>query len=131
MESLLEKLEDLLDQLDNQEYEVDYSVRITHMLVQFTGLDFNCTEWCPDTETWGKGDVCHQQATSEQTDMAFLAIQACRPSISHRQVTHVNHAADQSDTTMTQATLRGFMHEMVNPFTGCWRRKSGMYSESQ
>lgn len=79
---MLESLENLLDDVADPEYEVEYGVRqavpVRYVLRQTLTPGF--AERCPDTEARQQGDICHQQAAAKQTDMAVIALQVRRSS---------------------------------------------------
>ena len=66
MEKMLESLENLLDEVGDSEYEVDYGVRGPTVLIAHVPLpDRVLTERCPDTEVGQPWNVCHQQAAAK------------------------------------------------------------------
>lgn len=71
MDTMLESLEALLDEVSNPSYEVEYSVSIPGFLLCYTLL--NCIEWRFNSQFGRKWYLCHQQAAPKQANMALVA----------------------------------------------------------
>lgn len=91
MTSLLERLEELLDEISNEGFEVDYHVSFwatttkpANMKYAVKPLMYMVAEWGINTQPWFEWDVCHQQATSKQANLAFVPRQV-RPTPSTTQ----------------------------------------------
>ena len=65
MDTLLESLENLLDNLGSPDLEVEYHVCIGAMSFSVLVLTEHVSERCINAQTGRKGYVCHQQATPQ------------------------------------------------------------------
>ena len=110
MDRMLESLENLLDDVADPEYEVEYGVRqavpVRYVLRQTLTPGF--AERCPDTEARQQGDICHQQAAAKQTDLAVISVQVCPPTPRIGDALALMHsAADPRGTTTCQNRTNG------------------------
>lgn len=74
MDMLLNQIENLLDDLGEPGFEVEYHASELLQCLCIMCTDLLAIEWRVDIDSRGQGNICHQQAASESPNLAFITV---------------------------------------------------------